>query len=271
MQIGTVKVFPLLDGITEFPPALLYPEVSPSILAGSPGFLNAAGNIELPNGGFLVRGPAGEVVLFDLGNGPDVTLPKVPGFALTNLLDGQLLANLDAYGVSPADVTDVVFTHLHADHVGWASRDERPTFPAARHHIHARDWKLFVDGDADPSVRAIVAPLVGLVDLWDAPEIRLYPWLRLIHAPGHTPGSAIGLIESERESAMLVGDVFHSLVEVEQPALPGGADTDANAAAKQREQWAARIEAGHAITFCPHFPDLAPVTIVAGKAVPVPA
>jgi len=271
MKIGDVDVRPLLDGVTEFPSALLYPEVDHHVLAGSPGFLNTAGNVELPCGGFLVLGPEGEVVLVDLGSGPDVVLPDIPGVTLTVLQDGKLLTALQGSGVAPADVTHVVFTHLHADHVGWASIDGRPTFPHARHYVHRQDWRTFVDGDLDESVRALLLPLTDITEIWDSAELRLFSWFRLVHSPGHTPGSVVGLIESGGDSGVLVGDVFHSLVELERPSLLGGVDADAKAAAGQRAAWVERIDSVGATVFCPHFPDLAPVTLVAGKAVVVSA
>ena len=36
---------------------------------------------------------------------------------------GELLNSLAAQQVRRTDITDVVFTHLHFDHIGWASRE----------------------------------------------------------------------------------------------------------------------------------------------------
>src|SRR5690606_23000821 len=57
---------------------------------------------------------------------------------------GDLPASLSALGVAREDVTDVVYTHLHADHIGWATRDGQPYFPNATHHCDRRDWDHFV-------------------------------------------------------------------------------------------------------------------------------
>jgi glyoxylase-like metal-dependent hydrolase (beta-lactamase superfamily II) len=81
-----------------------------------------------------------------------------------------LPARLKELGCPLGSVTDVVLTHLHIDHVGWASTAGRATFPDARHHIHAADWKHFVDGDADEAVRRKVAPLCEAAILWDGTE-----------------------------------------------------------------------------------------------------
>jgi glyoxylase-like metal-dependent hydrolase (beta-lactamase superfamily II) len=108
---------------------------------------------------------------------------------------------------SPPGAPSPSLRTVEGDHVGWASTAGRATFPGARHHIHAADWTHFVDGGADEAVRRKVAPLREAALLWDGPENAPFDWLRLIHAPGHTPGSAIALIESGGESLALVGDL----------------------------------------------------------------
>lgn len=57
---------------------------------------------------------------------------------------GSLLGSIAAAGFSPEQVTDVLLTHLHFDHVGGALRQEGdkivPTFPNATYHSHASHW-----------------------------------------------------------------------------------------------------------------------------------
>ncbi len=75
-----------------------------------------------------------------------------------------LLAELATSGLSPAAVTDVVFSHHHPDHTVNAA-----LFPAARIHDH---WAIY-DGD-----------------LWISREAEGYalsPSVRLLATPGHTP------------------------------------------------------------------------------------
>jgi len=61
---------------------------------------------------------------------------------------GAMLNNLAALGVQPEQVTDVIFTHLHFDHVGWASADGVRVFPNAVYRCDARDWEHFRDTSA---------------------------------------------------------------------------------------------------------------------------
>ena len=60
------------------------------------------------------------------------------------------------YGVQPDDVTDVLFTHLHFDHVGWATQQGRVVFPNATYRCDERDWAHFVGPD-EGATRKLVA------------------------------------------------------------------------------------------------------------------
>jgi glyoxylase-like metal-dependent hydrolase (beta-lactamase superfamily II) len=258
MRIGDVTVHSLSDGIVPMPPDLLYPDVPASFWQTTPGTIDDHGMLPMPFGGFLATDEQGNRVVFDLGGGvapqllPDGALPPV-----CELLPVQL-EKLDC----PLDsVTDVVLSHLHIDHVGWASTAGAPTFPQARHHIHAADWTYFVDGDADDAVRAKVSPLRDTAALWEGESHSPFDWLRLVHAPGHTPGTQVALIESQGQSLALVGDLFHHPAALDHPDWRCGFDWDPHAAAATRTAWLERLRTAGTPLVGPHFPDLEPVEL----------
>ncbi|HET6297474.1 MAG TPA: MBL fold metallo-hydrolase, partial [Kribbella sp.] len=229
-----------------------------TVWADLPGTIDSDGLLPVPFGEFLATDHQGHRVVFDLGGGFAPQL--VPGGdrpAVCELLPDRL----EELGCPLDSVTDVVLSHLHIDHVGWASTGGVPTFPQARHHIHAADWKHFVDGDADDAVRRKVAPLSEVALRWDGDSIELFDWLRLVHAPGHTPGASVALIESEGQSLALVGDLFHHPAALDHPQWRCGFDWDAEAAATAREEWLARLRTTGTPLVGPHFPDLAPVAL----------
>lgn len=128
MKIGGIEILPVHDGVGR--------EKADEVLT-RPGVLDAwschsehvsfDGMLHLDLGGFLVR--TGErTVVVDAGVG---TIDN------GNYAGGRFLESLRSYGVGPEDVTDVVFTHLHFDHVGWATRKGEIVFPA-RHVPGAR-------------------------------------------------------------------------------------------------------------------------------------
>ena len=92
-------------------------------------------------GGFLVR-TGSHTVLIDTGVGPDQIGPYGPYDRV--IKGGELPTRLAELGVESADVTDIVLTHLHPDHYGWATHDAARLFPKATFRCHALDWDHFV-------------------------------------------------------------------------------------------------------------------------------
>ena len=78
--------------------------------------LSDSGELVTSIGGFLIELPERKIVV-DTGIGPvEIDFPSFGPFS-----GGAFLGSLASTGVDPADVMDVVFTHLHLDHVGWTT------------------------------------------------------------------------------------------------------------------------------------------------------
>lgn len=164
-----------------------------------------------------------DVVLFDTGGGKDF----VPTAGL--LPDG-----LAAIGVAPEDVTHVIFTHGHPDHL-WGVLDEfdEPLFANAAHLMSQverdfwldpatagllpEDRRTFVSGAA----RRIEALGDGLATFADGDEVLAGVTARL--TPGHTPGHMAFDIHGQ---ALVLGDVVTNAIGFLRPDLPNGFDTD---------------------------------------------
>jgi len=96
------------------------------------------GLLAIDMGGFLIRTPD-RVLLIDTGIGNAKTRPNPH---LSDRKD-DWLGLLDQLGIGVDDVDTVLFTHLHVDHVGfattWDGNEWRPTFPRARYHVVAEE------------------------------------------------------------------------------------------------------------------------------------
>ena len=248
MQVGKLLIEPVHDGVAREKARVLlsYTGTEQDPWAPHRRFLDDDGTLELAMGGFLVR--TGErLVLVDAGVGR-IDNPKYEG--------GALLRSLAELGVTPADVTDVVLTHLHFDHVGWATQRGEVVFPRATYRCHAADWSHFVDGPAPEagSVRKL-SPLAGQLELFDA-DTTLAPGIDVRHAPGHTPGSAIVIVSSGEERAVLLGDVVHCPVEMMEDDWQMIFDVDPALAARTREALARELEGTDVPVAAAHFPGL---------------
>jgi glyoxylase-like metal-dependent hydrolase (beta-lactamase superfamily II) len=248
MNIGDVVVEPIHDGVM-LAPATAFKGTTDEQWAPHRQFLDADGRLAFALGGFLVRAPGGRLILVDAGIG-DRSGEMMAG--LGSYAGGELLNSLAAHGVQPADVTDVVFTHLHFDHVGWASHAGAITFPNATYRCDARDWAHFRDNER---VQPILAPIEGRLKTWDGSG-PLCPGVDAMSAPGHTPGSTIIVLSSGTARGLLLGDVVHCPVELVDDDWIGMGDVDPELARRTKNALAREIEGTDTPVAAAHFPGM---------------
>jgi glyoxylase-like metal-dependent hydrolase (beta-lactamase superfamily II) len=133
-----------------------------------------------------------------------------------------VIAGLASVGVTPEDVTHVLVTHTHFDHVVGlaAERGGRliPRYPNARVVLGRADWENAPEEHLEPEQRARIGAVAeaGLLDLLDD-EREIVPGVTMIPAAGESPGHSMMRISSNRETLYAVGDLFHFAAEVEHP------------------------------------------------------
>jgi len=113
-----------------------------------------------------------------------------------------------------AGIDVVVNTHLHFDHCGGNHLFAgRPTYVQRRELDDARSRD-------DYTIREWVeAPGVQYVPV-DG-ELELLPGLRLLPAPGHTPGSQVVVVETGGRPVVVGGDMAVFLRELDEPRTEG--------------------------------------------------
>jgi glyoxylase-like metal-dependent hydrolase (beta-lactamase superfamily II) len=217
--------------------------------------LDHDGMLPIEFGGFLVRHDE-RVVLIDTGLGPE----SAPGRT------GTFMRNLSALGVQPAEVTDVVLTHLHFDHLGWATDGERRLFESATYRCHEADWEFFmgskpfddslaVSSMGGRSSSELLPPIVDRLETWSE-DASILPGIDVRSAPGHTPGSTVVVISSGTERAMLLGDVVHCPAELLSDDWEMIGDVDRQLAQRTREALAKELEGSDIPAAASHFPGL---------------
>ena len=247
MRIGSIEILPVRDGTGHEQAAdvLTRPGV-PDAWACHADQLDEHGVLHFELGGFLVR-TGDRVVLVDAGVGT-IDNGQYAG--------GAFLDSLRAPGVAPDDVTDVVFTHLHFDHVGWATRKGEVVFPNATYRVHAADWAHFVEApDAQPGAVRKLTPLEAQLRTFDT-DASIAPGLSARHTPGHTPGSTIYIVADGEQRALLLGDVVHSVVELGERDWEAVFDVDPVAASAVRNAVADEIADTSDLVVGAHFPGL---------------
>jgi glyoxylase-like metal-dependent hydrolase (beta-lactamase superfamily II) len=169
----------------------------------------------------------GRVVLVDdgLGDKSDAKFHEIFRVEAAPTLEDSLAHA----GFGPADVTDVLLTHLHFDHAGGSTvrtpEGLRPRLPRARFQVQRRNW----DNAHAPNPRERASYLrenfdpleaAGVLDFRDGPGMA-WPGVSLITAEGHTRGQQLVRIEGGGRVVYFVADLIPTAAHVRIPYVMG--------------------------------------------------
>lgn len=226
LELGATRIDTLSDGHLVLPGDFMLGDVSAEEKAALMAKYAIPAQVESPCNVTILRDGT-NTVIFDVGAGPDF-MPTA----------GKLSEALDALGVAPEDVTHVVFTHAHPDHL-WGVLDEfdEPVFANARHLMGAAEHAYWIDPATVDSIgearRTFAAgALRRLETLADRVETfedgqDVLPGVRAMASYGHTPGHTSFLVTQGNGSALVVGDAIgNATIAFQEPARHAGADQD---------------------------------------------
>jgi glyoxylase-like metal-dependent hydrolase (beta-lactamase superfamily II) len=255
-----VEVYGFEDDIS-----MLLPDATPQYVQQFgwliPHFATPAGKMIISFQCFVLRSK-GRTAMIDTCIGND----RKREFEVFCNMQNSFLEDLGSAGFPAEQVTDVLCTHLHFDHVGWNTRlvDGKwvPTFPQARYLFGRQEWDHWkhlretggyhhmdhLQDSIDPILAA------GLEEFIDA-DFRLTDEVSLIATPGHTPGHVSVLIESRGERAVITGDLMHSPIQIAIPATEGRFDMDKPQAARTRCDFVRRFCDTGTLVIGSHFPE----------------
>lgn len=144
--------------------------------------------------------------------------------------EDSLQKSLEDNGFSFNDITDVVLTHLHFDHVGGAvSKNEKGelycTFPNATYHVSKAQW----DWANNPNrrekasfLKENILPLkannqLNLVVFKEKGE--LFPGFEIRIFNGHTQGQMIPIIKYKNKKIAYMGDLLPAVAHIPMPYI----------------------------------------------------
>lgn len=234
-QVGRFTVTRIEEMLTPgFDPAFLFPRFDEAVLEDHldlqhPDFLDPDSRKLMSSMHSWAIRDGNHVILIDTGCG-NHKVRTAEAFQRFHMLDKPYLQRLADAGIRPEDVTLVINTHLHIDHVGWNTMlvDDRwvPTFPNARYicgetelqHWTSPDGGLLNLPDAHAVMADSVDPIIeaGLIETIGNND-RILPGLEVDIGAGHTRGQIFLRLEDGNDAAIFTGDSVHQPMQVYRP------------------------------------------------------
>ena len=147
---------------------------------------------------------------------------------------GGLTWALNSAGYQTSDVTHVVLTHMHGDHIGGLTGDAGETFANATYITGQLEYDHW-DMSGNEGFEAKVRPLADRTQfLTGGDSVR--SGITAVEAFGHTPGHMAYMIESGGKQLLLMADVAnHYVWSLQNPEWVVRFDADKAAAAQTRK------------------------------------
>ena len=235
LDIGDAEVTVFSDGHLSLPLSVVLPDVPQTEVATLFEANGMALGPLLPDCNVTLVRKEERLAIFDAGSGSNF-MPTA----------GKLPDRLAAAGIDPADVTDVILTHAHPDHL-WGVLDDfdELAFANAAYRIAAAEWDFWRNPavvDMMPDERKNFA--VGAQTRLNAIEERIalfkngdevFPGVEAVDTAGHTPGHMSFMIHGQSEPLFIVGDaISYAVISFLKPDWPSGNDQDREQGAKTR-------------------------------------
>ena len=244
ISLGAASLTTVSDGSLVLPGSFIFEPMEKDALAPILSEYGVSSERLTPECNLALYRDGTNTVLFDVGSGPDF-MPTA----------GTVVDSLDTLGLAPEDVTHVVFTHAHPDHI-WGLLDEfdDPLFYEATYMMGRREWDYWWNPETVNTIgEARAAFAVGAKRRMEAIEDsvsffddgdEILPGIAAISAPGHTPGHMAFEVRQGSNAALVVGDAIgNHHVAFAKPSWESGSDQDASTAVKSRKMLFDRLTA----------------------------
>jgi len=165
--------------------------------------------VDSPSVGFLLRG-MGKNIVVDTGPGPLEEMRQLhPTADLDFPADTNVVTALAAQNLRPEDVDYLIFTHLHWDHCHNGEK-----FPGKRFYVQKTELIYAMD-PLDIHINVYESPKGGMTPPWAKiisqlkivdGDVEIEEGIKLIHTPGHSPGSQCIVVNTTDGLYLLAGD-----------------------------------------------------------------
>lgn len=235
IELGDIQLDVVSDGSLTLPGSFIFDPMPKDELGPILKRLGKSSEVLTPPCNVTLMRQGDRTVLFDAGSGPDFS-PN----------SGKLLDALTALDVAPEDITDIIFTHAHPDHL-WGLLDDfdDPLFANASYMIGKAEWEYWIDpetvntiGEARTSFAVGAKRRLDMIEdqiafFEDGDEVMTGVNARA--TVGHTPGHMAFEVRAGSEAVMILGDsIGNDHIAFARPQWHSGSDQDPVTAATTR-------------------------------------
>jgi glyoxylase-like metal-dependent hydrolase (beta-lactamase superfamily II) len=199
---------------------------------------------------------AGRLVMIDAGSGVGQWQPTAT----------SLPASMQAAGIDPKEIKTILLSHFHPDHIfGLMEKGTNaPIYPDAEIIVNAAEYQWWTEeGRVEklPEGRKALGQRIQTVfPKWKnfklvQPGTEVVSGVRMVNAPGHTPGHVAYLAGSRNQQLMISNDVAYvPALLAPHPEWQGAYDQDGPTAVATRRALLDQVIADQTMLCGAHFP-----------------
>jgi glyoxylase-like metal-dependent hydrolase (beta-lactamase superfamily II) len=178
----------------------------------------------------------------------------------------NLPANMKAAGIDRNQISTILVSHFHPDHV-WGLMEKgtnAPVFPEAELVVHSNEYNFWTEPGRVEKLpegrRAAGKRIADNFPKWKNWKLveanaEIAPGVRLISAPGHTPGHSAFLVTSGKDQLMVSNDTMYvPALLAPHPEWQGAYDQDGPMAITTRRKLIDQVIADKMQICGAHFP-----------------
>jgi glyoxylase-like metal-dependent hydrolase (beta-lactamase superfamily II) len=222
MKIGQYDVFSIETGRFALDGGAMF-GVVPRVLWEKRHPPDEQNRIALASRAMLLVGN-GRNILVDVGNG-DKYNEKLRSIYRIDTSRCNIVASLRQHNLTPADITDVILTHLHFDHAGGSTERVdgalRPTFPRATYHVQRDHWEAAVTPTERDRASFFIDDFLPLKEhgvlQFTEGEGELMPQIRLRLVHGHTRALQCPVVSDGTTTIFYCADLMPTTSHVQLP------------------------------------------------------
>lgn len=226
MKIGPYEIFTVETGYAWLDGGAMF-GVIPKVLWNKTNPSDDLNRIQLALRTMVIKND-GKIILVDTGVGQKMN-EKLSNIYNVDHTNYELVKGLAREEIKPEEITDVIVTHLHFDHIGGATYYDgeilKLTFPNATYHVQGEQW--YWANNPSMKDRASYMPenfkpieKAGKLNELSGP-CELFPGIEMLVMYGHTAGMQLPKISDGRSTLLYCADLLPTASHIPLPFIMG--------------------------------------------------